>query len=279
MIIKQPPDWWEFSSTAWQILSESLSQESSVVSSDLGAIDNWKKIHTGITNFSYCLSCCEKRFFVQFIDPEKLIQLPQQKFFPICQTLSTYQKLQPWLAKCFIDTAELRVFEWLDATTSHNKLFDESSILRQLCHFLAVLHDGIGTLPMLDIQRHLNHLYELAVKNNPNEKKAFSLIYEKSLLSAKKFTPTKICHNDLSPGNILLNDKLFVVDWEYACIGDPLFDIAGLSFNFGLTLEQENNLFQAYNNLTGGFFHKEKFYEMKVLYELVCQLWLAGNNN
>lgn len=37
----------------------------------------------------------------------------------------------------------------------------------------------------------------------------------------------KLCHNDLVEGNLLFNeDKMYLIDFEYACINDPLFDIA-----------------------------------------------------
>ena len=37
------------------------------------------------------------------------------------------------------------------------------------------------------------------------------------------------CHNDLNPNNFLFDgDRLWLVDWELACAGDPFFDLAEL---------------------------------------------------
>lgn len=45
------------------------------------------------------------------------------------------------------------------------------------------------------------------------------------------FVPV-LCHNDLLPANILDDGRrVWLVDWEYAGIGHPLFDLAGVSAN------------------------------------------------
>jgi len=56
-----------------------------------------------------------------------------------------------------------------------------------------------------------------------------------------------LCHNDLLPANIIDDDgQLQIVDWEYAGIGNPLFDLASVSANCGLTDEQQVVLVAAY---------------------------------
>ena len=49
------------------------------------------------------------------------------------------------------------------------------------------------------------------------------------------------CHNDLLNANFLLSDKLYILDWEYAGIGDIFFDLANFSNNHELS-EDENRL-------------------------------------
>ena len=44
--------------------------------------------------------------------------------------------------------------------------------------------------------------------------------------------PSRPCHNDLLNANFLLQgDRLFVVDYEYAGMGDPFFDLGNFSVN------------------------------------------------
>ena len=56
-----------------------------------------------------------------------------------------------------------------------------------------------------------------------------------------------LAHNDLLPGNILRNgERFWLIDWEYAGLGSPLFDLGGLATNNTLTVRQETRLLEAY---------------------------------
>lgn len=56
-------------------------------------------------------------------------------------------------------------------------------------------------------------------------------------------------HNDLLPGNILKgSDRLWLIDWEYAGLGSPLFDLGGLASNNGFSEAQERLLLAAYHD-------------------------------
>ena len=57
------------------------------------------------------------------------------------------------------------------------------------------------------------------------------------------------CHNDLLPGNIIRareRGRLMIVDWEYAGMGDPRFDLGNLAVNNGLDPEREERLLSGY---------------------------------
>ena len=53
--------------------------------------------------------------------------------------------------------------------------------------------------------------------------------------------PARPCHNDLLNANFLMADKLYILDWEYAGMGDIFFDLANFSNNHELS-EQEYHL-------------------------------------
>ena len=54
------------------------------------------------------------------------------------------------------------------------------------------------------------------------------------------------CHNDLLNGNFLLGNKLYVLDWEYAGMGDVFFDLANFSNNHGLSEHEDEFLLDCY---------------------------------
>jgi thiamine kinase-like enzyme len=57
------------------------------------------------------------------------------------------------------------------------------------------------------------------------------------------------CHNDLLAGNIIrvAGGGLRIVDWEYAGMGDPRFDLGNLSINNGFDEATDDRLLRAYH--------------------------------
>jgi thiamine kinase-like enzyme len=69
---------------------------------------------------------------------------------------------------------------------------------------------------------------------------------ELSLLS----NPVELCpcHNDLLNANFIDDGRrIRIVDWEYAGMGDPFFDLGNFSANNGLTADEDAVLLEAYD--------------------------------
>lgn len=60
--------------------------------------------------------------------------------------------------------------------------------------------------------------------------------------------PTVPCHNDLLPGNVLFgdDDRVWLLDFEYAGMNDVYFDLANLSVNAGLSENDDETLLTTY---------------------------------
>ena len=59
--------------------------------------------------------------------------------------------------------------------------------------------------------------------------------------------PLSPCHNDLLNENFLQdNGRIYLLDWEYAGMGDIFFDLANLSVNHSFTDEEDKQLLSAY---------------------------------
>jgi len=54
------------------------------------------------------------------------------------------------------------------------------------------------------------------------------------------------CHNDLLNGNFLFANKLYILDWEYAGMGDVFFDLANFSNNHELSENEDHFLLDCY---------------------------------
>jgi len=58
--------------------------------------------------------------------------------------------------------------------------------------------------------------------------------------------PLRPCHNDLLNANFLIDDRIYVLDWEYAGMGDIFFDLANFSDHHELSDEQDRWLLECY---------------------------------
>ena len=59
--------------------------------------------------------------------------------------------------------------------------------------------------------------------------------------------PERPCHNDLLNANLIDDGaRIRIVDWEYAGMGDVLFDLANFAVNNGLEREEREGLLEAY---------------------------------
>jgi len=80
-------------------------------------------------------------------------------------------------------------------------------------------------------------------------------------------------HNDLLPANFLHDGhRMWLVDWDYAGWGSPLFDLGGLAANCGLATTQEERMLVGYfGALDGGLWGR--YLAMKAAAALREALW------
>ena len=67
---------------------------------------------------------------------------------------------------------------------------------------------------------------------------------------ARRIAPFRpvLCHNDVLPANLIDDGRrLWLVDWEYAGIGHPLFDLANASANADFSDDLDRALLEAYH--------------------------------
>ena len=79
--------------------------------------------------------------------------------------------------------------------------------------------------------------------------------YDDALALARRLEPAMSgpehapvpCHNDLLAANFLRDsEQIWIVDWEYAGMGDRYFDLANLSINNGFGEDDDGRLLEAY---------------------------------
>jgi len=81
-----------------------------------------------------------------------------------------------------------------------------------------------------------------------------------------------LCHNDLNPLNILDDGRLWLIDWEYAGVGEPLFDLASICAEHRLGPREREALRMAYAQ---GQVDPQRLELACWLFEYVRDLWMA----
>ena len=82
-----------------------------------------------------------------------------------------------------------------------------------------------------------------------------------------------LCHNDLVCGNILESDRLMLIDWEWAGVGDPFFDLAVVVQHHGLSGELSLGFLAAYLEREPSVAEVERLDRQCYFYQLLLSLW------
>lgn len=82
--------------------------------------------------------------------------------------------------------------------------------------------------------------------------------------------PAVFCHNDLHHANLIGESPLRFIDWEYAGVGDPLFELAAVISYQDYDEAQRSALLEAY----GGAVDLAQLKRMSLVFDCLHALWL-----
>jgi len=86
--------------------------------------------------------------------------------------------------------------------------------------------------------------------------------------------PLVPCHNDPWPGNLLDADgRIYLIDWEYSGMNDPMWDLADLSVEAGFGPEQDRTMMEAYHGDTASPALYSRLEIYKAMSDLHWSLW------
>ena len=181
--------------------------------------------------------------------------------------------IAPPVVRC--DAARrLLVTRWIDDANGGAPVRDAARLVTAAAA-LAQLHSlaPVTALRRVDFAAQARELE--AVLHAPDETNAFSrtaaAVFERLELHAG---PPRLCHNDLHPLNLLfeLEGRLWLVDWEYAGLGDPIFDLASCASQHGLGAPQRARLAGIYN-AAGGQVEPQRLEMACWAFDYVQWLW------
>ena len=136
------------------------------------------------------------------------------------------------------------IWNYIEGEEISRLSFKDKSVLTELAAELKNIHD----MPICDLDNTtyfdmINH-YKKVILNDDLFIEIDELINH---LYTEK-TELTFCHNDLTKPNILFKESFSFLDWEYACLNDPYFDIATVISSFNLNEEEISSFLTGYSS-------------------------------
>jgi thiamine kinase-like enzyme len=141
----------------------------------------------------------------------------------------------------------LLITQWHPGRTWRAPDYEDVAALRRLGERLSVLHRlPAPTLPPFDP---LSVARSYLTRSAPAEASAAAPIMRRleALCDCLATSGQALCviHGDLWEGNLLESDRLWLLDWEYAQLSDPLMDVACLLAYYPAASRYRNDLMAA----------------------------------
>lgn len=246
-------------------ISSLLSQEEEILSVEqLG----------GMTNQNYLVKTTNKQYIVKFFGKgtEKLINRQDEKY-----NLELLKDLDLDVKNYLFDIeAGIKVNEYIESaitldSTSIKTKFDKIAPILQTIHASGKELRG-EFAPFEEIKKYESLIEEKIPYANYEavREEVFSL--EKRL--ADLGIDRKSCHIDLVPENFIESPqgRLYLIDWEYSSMNDPMWDLAALFLESEFTPQEEEAFLSHYESEQTPV-SREKIAIYKILQDAIWSLW------
>lgn len=143
-----------------------------------------------------------------------------------------------WLVTRFIDGEAVPV-----------ERMREPEMLRRVADALRAIHSGPSVAGVFDSFRVVEDYLATALARGAHEPTEYSWARDiaRRIEKARVGETPCLCHNDLLNANFIDDgDRLRIVDWEYAGMGDRFFDLANFAINHELREDVRRELLEEY---------------------------------
>ena len=228
----------------------------------------------GMTNQNYLVKTTSNQYIVKFFGKgtDKLIDRQNEKY-----NLELLKDLKLDVENYLFDIeAGIKVNQYIEnaETLNFNTIktkFEKIAPILQTIHASGKELKG-EFAPFEEIKKYESLIQgEISYPNYEAVRKAvFSLKEELEQIGIDK----KSCHIDLVPENFIEgpDGHLYLIDWEYSSMNDPMWDLAALFLESEFTPDEENSFLSYYESERTPV-SREKIRIYKILQDIIWSLW------
>ena len=228
----------------------------------------------GMTNQNYLVKTTNKQYIVKFFGKgtEKLINRQDEKY-----NLELLKDLDLDVKNYLFDIdAGIKVNEYIESaitldSTSIKTKFDKIAPILQTIHASGKELRG-EFAPFEEIKKYESLIEEKIPYANYEAVREEVFALEKRL--ADLGVDRKSCHIDLVPENFIESPqgRLYLIDWEYSSMNDPMWDLAALFLESEFTRQEEEAFLSHYESEQTPV-SREKIAIYKILQDAIWSLW------
>ncbi len=209
----------------------------------------------GITNLNYRVDVRGESFVVRIPGKDsELLGIDRRREYACTETASRSGVAPEVIA--FLDAEGILVTRFIAGRGFSAEEIGRPASVRRVAASLRRYHDGPpfpGTFSAFEtVRQYLRTVSGREVPFPPS----FAWIMERAETVEQAIgsvpRPLRPCHNDLLLANFIDDgDLIRIIDWEYAAMGDPFFDLGNFAVHLGLSDAQEALLLEAYSGQAG----------------------------
>lgn len=242
-----------------------------------GAIRDIEPIKHGLTNRSWLVATDSDRVVVRISDTSaEELQIDRSSEAVVLQLVSR-AGIGPDVLRCDPELGVL-VTRYLGATWTVRDAHSNENIdrLAGLMHRLHALDVPVGVRTVdlaVTVRGYLRTLDERGISSGLTLP-ALRDCADETAAQLRKGSTACLCHNDVHHLNVIDGDNLRLIDWEYAGVGEPLFDLASLCVYHRYRRSQRERLLSAYA-ASSAYVSWHRLELACWLFDYIRDLWMA----
>jgi thiamine kinase len=225
--------------------------------------DNFKALVKGLTNSNLLFKSEDTHSHTKYVfrinaQNAQSLGLNRHAEWHIHQCIAQYNICKPYVYRDPKDIYWIRPFiesQTLQETLLNCSEQDTSIYLKTVAKKLKMTHSIplSSAWPNIDFKQRTDHYWKQILKQIEDSKAlSDALSAYKNEIDIQLKSPgysLRLCHMDPNPNNWIIDtDNIYLIDWEYAAIGNPAWDIAVFCDSCNLTNEQKEQFLKDYGN-------------------------------